>query len=176
MKKIKAGFTLIELLIVIAIIGILASLMVTNFSGARARARDAKAKGELHAVRNGLALYHNVYNAYPVTAGGGTQFAACGPNGTSQCPVCSNANFAAGGADGCLNVFLQYYTKASATSNNPLFRYYSCPSGDDYRLKVTLENKSDSEITESQLKCPWSSCAPPLSAGSYGSADYVVCP
>ena len=42
------GFTLIELLIVITIIGTLAGLLFTNFSGARERARDSKGKVMLH--------------------------------------------------------------------------------------------------------------------------------
>jgi prepilin-type N-terminal cleavage/methylation domain-containing protein len=40
--KSESGFTLIELLVVIGIIAILATIGAVNFSGARAKARDAK--------------------------------------------------------------------------------------------------------------------------------------
>lgn len=49
-KKIKGGFTLIELLIVIAIIGILATVVLVTLSGSREKAKDMKALTMLDSV------------------------------------------------------------------------------------------------------------------------------
>lgn len=61
----KKGFTLIELLIVIAIIGVLATLLMVNFVGVRQRARDAQRKSDLRQMQSALELYRADNGNYP---------------------------------------------------------------------------------------------------------------
>ncbi|HEV2339284.1 MAG TPA: prepilin-type N-terminal cleavage/methylation domain-containing protein [Patescibacteria group bacterium] len=73
-QTMNSGFTLIELLIVIAIIGILAALLLTNLVGIRQRARDAQRKSDMRQIQASLELYRSDNGSYPVTA----SFPACG--------------------------------------------------------------------------------------------------
>ncbi|MFH1769452.1 MAG: prepilin-type N-terminal cleavage/methylation domain-containing protein [Parcubacteria group bacterium] len=59
------GFTLIELLVVIAIIGILAALLILQFSSVRAKARDTKRVANVTDIRTALEMYYNDFGSYP---------------------------------------------------------------------------------------------------------------
>jgi len=64
-KLFTRGFTLIEMMVVIAIISILTAIIMTNFSGAKAKARDAKRISDLGNIQLALELYFDRCNAYP---------------------------------------------------------------------------------------------------------------
>lgn len=65
-KQNKNGFSLIELLVVISIIGILSTILVTNFMGMREKAKDAQKIQDLNSMKNALRSYYNDNQSYPV--------------------------------------------------------------------------------------------------------------
>ncbi len=67
LKKAQSGFTIIELLIVIAIIAILAGLVLNNFQGAQAKARDTQRVTDLNNIHTKLEEYYGDNNGYPNT-------------------------------------------------------------------------------------------------------------
>jgi len=71
---IQKGFTIIELLIVIAIIAILAGLVLNNFQGAQAKARDAQRVNKINALHSKLEEFHNEANGYPSSANADPNF------------------------------------------------------------------------------------------------------
>jgi len=56
---------LIELLVVISIIGVLASVVLSSLTDARASAQDAKRKVELNGARQTLEIYYTNNGKYP---------------------------------------------------------------------------------------------------------------
>jgi len=63
----EKGFTLIELLIVIAIIGILATMVVLSVGSYREKARDARRINDLRQITSALIMYYNDNDGYPGT-------------------------------------------------------------------------------------------------------------
>ena len=59
MDKYKRGFTLIEILVVIAIIGILASVVLASLNSARNKGSDAAVKSDLNGLRGQAAIYYD---------------------------------------------------------------------------------------------------------------------
>jgi type IV pilus assembly protein PilA len=63
--KTQQGFTLIELMIVVAIIGILASVAVPQYQGYTARAKVVDTYSVAAATKTLLADYYNTYGTFP---------------------------------------------------------------------------------------------------------------
>jgi prepilin-type N-terminal cleavage/methylation domain-containing protein len=68
--KNKKGFTLIELMIVIAIIGILTAIAIPKFGDMVRKAKEAKTKGNLGALRGAINIYYaDNGGSFPCPAG-----------------------------------------------------------------------------------------------------------
>ena len=65
MRKNIHGFTLIEVLTVVAIIGLLSSVILVGLGSFRARARDARRIADLRTVQTSLELYYTKFSQYP---------------------------------------------------------------------------------------------------------------
>ncbi|MBI2278638.1 MAG: type II secretion system protein [Candidatus Brennerbacteria bacterium] len=65
MKNKQSGFTLIEMLVVVAIIGLLSSVVVIGVGGARQKARDTKRVADLRQIQTYLEANYAV-GGYPV--------------------------------------------------------------------------------------------------------------
>lgn len=63
----RKGFTLIEMLIVVAVIGVLASLVLVGLGPVQRQGRDARRIQDLRQVQTGLELYFVKHGAYPDT-------------------------------------------------------------------------------------------------------------
>lgn len=82
MPKLVSGFTLIELLMVIAIIGILSSVVLASLGTARTRSKDAAIQADMHSLLTQAEIYNNTNGSYgsavSVTVG------VCPTSGTSM--------------------------------------------------------------------------------------------
>lgn len=124
----KKGFTLIELLIVVAIIGLLASVVLVGLGGFRARGRDARRIADLRETQNALELYYTKNNAYPAISGADSW--------TSLKTSLTGAGIG-----------------VTTISNDPLgssrsYQYGVSGDNQNYVLKATLEDSNNPALTD----------------------------
>lgn len=62
------GFTIVELLIVIVVIGILALLVITTYSGIQAKARNSKRQTDVQSIQTQLEAFFSQNGYYPSLA------------------------------------------------------------------------------------------------------------
>lgn len=137
------GFTLIELLVVISILGILATLLISNVTGARERARDSQRKADLQQIKEALRMYKNDYGAYPST-GANSTIKGCG---TTASPIDCTWG---GEFKKDSTTYMKVLPKDPLPSQNYA---YAQVDEDNFTLYAILENKSDQDVARSQARC-----------------------
>lgn len=68
LKQRNQGFTIVELLIVIVVIGILAALVITTYSGIQAKGRDSQRSADIATIVTQLEAYKSDKGNYPSLA------------------------------------------------------------------------------------------------------------
>lgn len=68
LKRKQSGFTIVELLIVIVVIGILAAIVITTFTGVQKKGRDADRKSDINAIYSQVEVYFAENGKYPTLA------------------------------------------------------------------------------------------------------------
>jgi general secretion pathway protein G len=136
------GFTLVELLIVIAIIGVLSTLLMANFIGVRQRARDAQRKSDLRQIQAALEIYRSDNGGYPALVAVGVDGYES-DNGTSSCT-----------GNGTIQLGTTIYMKKIPC--DPLgdtYFYIQLNSGGGYSIYACLENSSDKDLGTTPAAC-----------------------
>ncbi len=143
----KRGFTLIELLVVIAIIGILTSIVASNFTSAKSKSRDAKRISDLSQIQLALDQAFDKCNAYP-------------PH-SSQTLLESTVVCSINNTDYPVSYFITKVPKENTTTSYFYVTPTNNPTGNlDYLLRARLENNhsvlvddiDDVDITNSAIK------------------------
>lgn len=152
LKKSQQGFTIIELLIVIAIIAILAGLVLNNFQGAQARARDTQRVTDVNNMHTKLEEFYNEKNHYPQTFTaadfpGVDAESLNDPNGTTVSLAAPVANAgalsdASPGSDGANYVYTPFDCADSECSGYQVKTYIERPNDttSDPYIKLGLNN------------------------------------
>jgi prepilin-type N-terminal cleavage/methylation domain-containing protein len=155
-KTNKSGFTIVELLIVIVVIGILAALVITTFSGIQQKARDTKRQTDIKALHSQLeAFFAQNGGGYPVLADvndaawratnmkGLDANALCGPSNSDQ----TNCTLAAAPASGAAEKYGYATLEADGTTACSTGTGTTCPK---YTLTANLEGQINGSGTYSK--------------------------
>ena len=152
--KHNSAFTLVELLVVMAILGILATLITGGFKTALMRGRDTERKSDLRQIANALELFYHDWGYYP-PASDGKIFA---------CPFFSDPNTCAAECRVCKwgedeeftdrqTVYLKKIPKDPYVTLNYVYRL-SGGSNKKFQLFARVENPQDQDCLEGNCVVP----------------------
>lgn len=135
------GFTLVELLVVMAILGVLVTLVVGGFRTAQMRGRDSKRKSDLKEIANALEVFYSDHGKYPDASGG--QIQACPYDPSEESTDCG---WGVREFTDDKTVYFRIMPKDPVSSQNYVYRAQMIEdSGNNqkYQLFARLENPED---------------------------------
>ena len=129
-RKAPRGFTLIEILIVVIILGILAAIVIPQFSSASNDARLSSLQSTVQTLRSQVALYRLQHNDHLPGAGTGTAFTSdqFWTDLTTQTDA-TGATYAAGAATGPFGPYMQDVPKNALNTSTVVINSTTTPGG-----------------------------------------------
>jgi len=161
-NKRQSGFTLLELLVVIGIIGLLASIIVVNLTGARRRARDTKRIADIRQLQTANEDYYGKNGKYPNKIGDlvtGTQIPMWPTDPLAPAGTSCTAN-----SDLCY--WYAYYTPSGALGPQS---YHIGASLEDQGSALLNQDRDCNSTTGS--RCPYTSAY----TNGFNGADAAGC-
>jgi len=136
----QRGFTLIELIVVVAIIGILASIVYANLGNTSAAGRDTKRKSDLRNIQTAIEAYKQKIGRYPAM---GCSTGADGFSGEDDC-----SDFISGLAP----EFISRLPHDPKRSTNVGYAYVTNSAGSVYKLMAMNTVESETVTYASEFK------------------------
>lgn len=133
------GFTLVELLVVMAILGILVTLVAGGFRSAQLRGRDAQRKSDLKQISHSLELFYSDYGKYPSDSTGA--ISACPYD-----PVAGGGTVCNWGSSEFTDGKTTYFKAVPKDPNSSQKYFYRLVSGSankKFQIFARLENTQD---------------------------------
>lgn len=146
----RKAFTLVELLVVMAILGVLVTLVAGGFRTAQMRGRDAQRKSDLKEIANALELFYSDYGQYPPESSG--SIAAC-PY-TPSTGTGSTCSWGSGEMTDSKTVYFKVLPEDPGSSNTYVYRLVSGSNNQKFQLFARLENPRDQDCLNDDCNNP----------------------
>jgi general secretion pathway protein G len=170
----KTGFTLMEIMIVIAILGILATLVMGAYLASMKKGRDIRRKADLSQLTKAMDMYNADLGNFPVSDNG--LIRGCGDTASPPLTDCQWGKpwtLKVNGTD------MQYEAQLPQDPVSGHKYYYSSSDGTYFQLYAVLENTQDPDVTNNNsMTYTGTACtnAAPIKECNFGIASTNALP